>query len=221
MEGMAPFFVDKLRQTRVRTIHQHIERGINLRRLERDVRYRRRQVLAPGAADELPFAIVALSGNGAVTDARELESNIFWLRAEYPRALIAWLGHTITRTSDPEADEERARAAELEARLVPATRPGFIWVDMRLPSAPLAPDGLHHTREGYGQLVDHAWAHVLEATAQRSHSPWPLILGGAAMGLAGVVGYRAWQRRRDQRGEGSTDSAVNDRILAGEGDPWR
>ncbi len=27
MEGMAPFFIDKLRQSRVRTIHQHIERG--------------------------------------------------------------------------------------------------------------------------------------------------------------------------------------------------
>jgi len=223
MEGMAPFFVNKLRRSRVRTIHTHIERGLNLQRVQRDVRYGRRQILPPSVADELPFAIVALSGNGAVTDPRQLESNLYWLRAEYPRALIAWLGHTITRTSDAEADEERARAAELESRLVPTTLSGFVWVDMRLPSALLAGDGIHHTREGYRQLVDHAWAQILEATDRSSaRSALPAILGGAALGLAGVLGYRAWQSQRDKRSSRSAEADKYDRLFAGlgEGDPW-
>jgi len=212
MEGMAPFFVERLRQTRARTIHQHIERGINLRRLQRDVRYGRRRVLEPGVADELPFAIVALSGSGAVTSAQQLESNLYWLRAAYPKALIAWLGHTVTRTRDAEADEERARAAELEAQLVPSTLDDFLWVDMRLEDAPLAPDGLHHTRAGYRQLVDHAWAQIIAGTtALRSRSWAPALFGGVVLGLAATLGYRALERREHKQREYSE----------GEGGPWR
>lgn len=238
MEGLAPHFVERLRQTRARTIHQYIERGLNLPRLMRDVRYRRRQVLESSIADRLPFAMVALSGNGAVTRAAELESLLYWLCAEYPRATIAWLGHTITRSADPADDEERARAAELEAQLVPTTLEGFLWIDMRLPSAPLAPDGIHLTREGYRQLADHAWTQILTATREPpSPTPWgPFLLGGAALGLTAAIGYRAWQSReaREARGRGRRRTALRglageDRAgaerageeSAGEGGPWR
>jgi len=211
MEGMAPHFVERLRRSRARTVYQHIERGLSLRTLQRDLQLGRRQVLAPEVADELPFAIVALSGNGPpVTAARDLQSNIYWLRAEFPQALIAWLGHTITDTGTA-ADEQRARAAELEARLVPSTLPGFIHVDMRVPDAPLAADGLHFTRAGYRQMADHAWAQILEATDTSSavRSFASSLLWGMAIGLTAAAGYHAYQRFRARDDE------------AGEGAPWR
>ena len=132
-----------------------------------------------------------------MTDPLELRSNLDWLRAEYPNALIAFCGHTVTRTGTS-ADQDRARAAELEARIVP-TRRGFLWIDMRLPDLPLAADGVHQTREGYRRLANHAWNQIVRATRDETSVPWAAILiGAAAVGVAAVYGYRRWSKRNDE-----------------------
>lgn len=196
MEGLAPFLQPKLVRAGARVVHTYAVRGINVRALQRRVRDGLR-IIPASLADEIPFVVVALSGNGAVTDPLELRSNLDWIRAEYPRALIAFLGHTITETGTS-ADQERARAAELEARIVPARR-GFLWVDMRLRGLPLAGDRVHHTREGYRRLANHAWNQIVRATEDESSVPWPVIvLGAAAVGVAAAYGYRRWTKRNEE-----------------------
>ncbi|MCA9604913.1 MAG: hypothetical protein KC619_04940 [Myxococcales bacterium] len=197
MEGLAPFLTQHLHDAGAGTVHVFAERGTNVRRLRRE-RYLGLEIVPPSLADQLRVVLVALSGNGAVTDPAELRANMDWLRAEYPRALLVWLGHTTTRT-DTDADAERARAAALEARVVPAD-PHFLWVDMRLPSAPLAPDGIHHTREGYRQLAAHAWAQILDGTREASGvGVLPVVVGGLLAGVLAAFGARAIARRRARR----------------------
>lgn len=202
MEGMAPYLRAHLLGDGVRVVHTYAERGTNVVKLRRALyNGRRDRVLARSLADEIPLVVVALSGNGAVTDPLALRANLDWLRAEYPRALIAWLGHTITETGTA-ADEERARAAELEAREVPARR-GFVWIDMRLPGLPLATDGIHHTRAGYERLADHAWARLQAETEDEGRVPWVAVLGGGAVaGVLLTLGARWWMGRRAQEAEG-------------------
>ncbi|MFK7990882.1 MAG: hypothetical protein AB8I08_32985 [Sandaracinaceae bacterium] len=200
MEGMAPYLRAHLLQDGARVVHTYAERGTNVARLRRAV-YAGRRVLNASLADEIPLVVVALSGNGAVTGPLALRANLDWLRAEYPRALIAWLGHTITETGTA-ADQERARAAELEAREVPA-RSGFVWIDMRVPGLPLSADGVHHTRAGYERLADHAWSRLQEqAMADNNSVPWAVVLGGGAVaGVLLTLGARWWMGRGVAVGE--------------------
>lgn len=200
MEGFGPLLQERFERTGAKAVHLHAERGANIRKFRRDI-YAGYRPIPAALSDTIPVVVVALSGNGAVTDSRELAGNLDFIRAEYPRALIFWLGHTVTITGDPEADAERARAAELEARTVP-DRPGFVFVDMRL-AAELAPDGLHYTARGYRQLAAHAWRQILAATApEPQRFPW-FALGGCAL-LGGALGYGA-RKLRDRRAAGDED----------------
>ncbi|MGE3632251.1 MAG: hypothetical protein AB7P00_20295 [Sandaracinaceae bacterium] len=191
MEGMAPSLRARFLGAGARVVHTFVERGIDVAALQREVVGGLR-ILPRSLADTIPVVVVALSGNGTVHDPLVLQSHLEWLRAEYPRALIAWLGYTRSRTGTAE-DTARERAAELEARLVPTHR-GVLWIDMRLDGLPLSADGIHHTQDGYRQLADHAWARILRGTRAASASPWPTValLGalGALLGAAIAYGAR-------------------------------
>lgn len=191
MEGFGPALRDRFQATGARIVHLYAQRGISVRTLQQQVRGGL-QVIPRSVADKIPVVVVSLSGNGSVLDALELRANTEWLRAEYPRALIIWLGQTITRTGTV-ADQYRAHAAEFEAQLI-STLERFLWVDLRMPTLQLAPDGIHPTGEGYRLLAERIWTQVLAGTKPRPSS-WPMVLGGAAaLGLAAFAGHRVLRR---------------------------
>ena len=203
MEGFGPRLAAHFERTGAR-VHLHAVRGLNVRGFRRAV-YGGDRPISAELSDRIPFVVVALSGNGAVTEERELAGNLDFLRAEYPRAVIFWLSHTKTRTGSAD-DAEREDAYRLEQSIVPH-RDGFVLIDMwEASKAPLAADGIHHTDAGYQQLADLAWRQLVTVARNRWRQPtlrpWPILLGAAGLGLAVGFGANAIRRRLGEDEEG-------------------